>query len=515
MDASSILNTISFSAVILTVLLLVLTKIWRAAPYNKSNVKFVPAAAGGLPIIGHLHHLGGKKPLAITISEMADKYGAVFSLRLGLHPTVIISDHKAMKECFTINDKILAYRPPSSQAQIIGYNYAAFGFSPYGSYWRNMRKLATIELLSSQRIKLLNNVQVSEVNHLVKDIYLECNNRTSEKINMSERIENMVLNMVTRMVASKRFIDCGGEDEKVHPLKQIMRDFVFVPGDLIPFIGWLDVKGVVKTMKRVTEEVDSIVESWIEEHKLKKNENEDRKDFIDVMLSVIEDDDSLGLKKETIIKATITAIVIAASDTTAITTIWALCNLLNNRNAMERAQEELDQKIGKNRCVQVDDIEKLEYLRAVVKETLRLYPAAPLGVPRQAAEDCYISEYFIPKGTRLFTNFWKLHRDPNIWSNPDEFIPERFLTKQSYLDVSGQNFEYLPFSGGRRSCPGTNLAMQIIHLSLARLIQAFDITTPGNEAVDMTEGEGIILPKKAPLQVVLTPRLAHPLYDQD
>ncbi|WCJ37983.1 cytochrome P450 family 82 subfamily C polypeptide 4 [Euphorbia peplus] len=515
MDASSNLNIISFSAVIITTLLLVLNKIWRVTTNNKTNMKLVPEAAGGLPIIGHLHHLGGNKPLATTLAEMADKYGTIFSLRLGLYPAVIISDHKAMKEFFTINDKILAYRPPSTQGQIIGYNYAAFGFSPYGTYWRNMRKLATVELLSNQRFKLLNYVQESEVNHLVKDLFMECSKSTGEKINMSERIDNMVLNMVTRMVAGKRFITCGVEDDKVQSFKQIMRDFVFIPGDLVPFIGWLDVKGIVKTMKRVTREVDLIVESWIDEHKLKKNENEDRKDFIDVMLSVIEDDDNLRLKQETIIKATITAIVIAASDTTATTIIWALCNLLNNKNAMDRAKEELDQKIGKNRRVQVDDIEKLEYLRAVIKETLRLHPAAPLGVPREAAEDCFISEYFIPKGTRLFTNFWKLHRDPDIWSEPDEFVPERFLTNQSHLDVSGKNFEYLPFSAGRRSCPGANLAMQIIHLSLARLIQAFDITTPGNEAVDMTEGQGIILPKKTPLQVVLTPRLAHPLYDQE
>ncbi|WCJ37982.1 cytochrome P450 family 82 subfamily C polypeptide 2 [Euphorbia peplus] len=515
MDASSNLNIISFSALILTALLLVL-KIWKAATdHKKSNVKIVPQAAGWLPIIGHLHHLGGEKTLTLTLSEMADKYGAIFSLRFGLHRAVIISDHNAMKEFFTINDKILAYRPPSTQGQIIGYNCAAFGFSPYGTYWRNIRKLATAELLSNQRIKLLNYVQESEVNHLVKDMYMQCNKSTSQKINMSERIENMVLNMVTRMVAGKRFVTCGEEDVKVHSLQQIMRDFVFVPGDLVPFIGWLDVKGIVKTMKRVTKEVDLIIQSWIEEHKLNKIENDDRKDFIDVMLSVIKDDDSLGLKQETIIKATITAIVIAASDTTAITTIWALCNLMNNANAMKRAQEELDEKIGKNRCVRVDDIEKLEYLRAVIKETLRLYPAAPLGVPREAAEDCYISEYFIPKGTRLITNFWKLHRDPNIWTNPDDFIPERFMTKQLNLDVIGKNFEYLPFSGGRRSCPGANLAMQIIQLSLARLIQSFDITTLGNEAVDMTEGQGLILPKKTPLQVVLTPRLAHPLYDQE
>ncbi|XP_050207706.1 cytochrome P450 CYP82J17-like [Mercurialis annua] len=483
---------------------------------KKHRGKLVPEVPGGLPIIGHLHLLGaGEKSLARALSEMADKHGPIFSLRLGVYPTVIVTDHKGLKDCFTINDKVIAFRPPSVQGKIIGYDNAALGFAPYGTYWRNMRKLATTELLSNHRTKMLSHIQVSEVNHLIKDLYL-CS-KSNNKINMSEWIEHTVSNVIIRMVAGKRFFDVN--DERGNPIKHVMREFMFVagslvPGDLIPFMKWFDFKGMVKTMKRVTKQVDDIVQSWIDEHKQQKNEQgEPENDFLDVLLCVVEDDETIGLKRETIIKATATAIILAGSDTTAIGTIWALSNLLNNRQALERAQEELDIKVGKDRRVEVSDIEKLVYLNAVIKETLRLYPPGPLGIPRQAAEDCYISGYYIPKGTRIITHLWKLHREPDVWSDPEEFVPERFLTSKAHLDVTGQNFEYLPFSRGRRSCPGINLAMQVMHLSLARLIQAFDMSTPLNEPVDMREAPEIVLPKLTPLQIVLTPRLAPQLYD--
>lgn len=205
-------------------------------------------------------------------------------------------------------------------------------------------------------------------------------------------------------------------------------------------------------------------------------------------------------------------LIIAGADTTSITLTWILSNLLNNRRTLELAVEELDHKVGKERCVENSDIENLVYIHAIVKETLRLYPPGPLAVPHEATEDCRIAGYHIPKGTRVFANLWKLHRDPKIWTNPDEFMPERFLTDHAKLDVSGQNFEYIPFGSGRRACPGLNFAIQAIHLTLARLLQGFSLTTPLNEPVDMSEGLGITLPKATPLEIKITPRLRPELY---
>ncbi|KAK3038176.1 LOW QUALITY PROTEIN: hypothetical protein RJ639_029630 [Escallonia herrerae] len=86
-----------------------------------------------------------------------------------------------------------------------------------------------------------------------------------------------------------------------------------------------------------------------------------------------------------------------------------------------------------------------------------------------------IAHYKISKGTRLLVNLWKVHRDPHVWSEPNEFRQERFLTSHKELDVRGQHFELIPFGSGRRVCPGISLALQIVQLVLAHLIHGFEV----------------------------------------
>lgn len=204
--------------------------------------------------------------------------------------------------------------------------------------------------------------------------------------------------------------------------------------------------------------------------------------------------------------------VLDASDTTAIHLNWVMAILLNHRDVMKKVQEELDTKVGRNRWVEESDIKNLVYFQAVIKETLRLYPPAPLLVPHESVEDCIVQGYHIPKGTRLWVNTMKLQRDPKIWSNPDTFDPERFLTSQAGCDVRGQQYEFIPFGSGRRSCPGITYATQVTHLAIAHLLQGFDFSTPSNEPLDMKEGLGMTMRKVNPIEVMITPRLPSVLY---
>lgn len=205
--------------------------------------------------------------------------------------------------------------------------------------------------------------------------------------------------------------------------------------------------------------------------------------------------------------------IFAGSDAVFATLTWAVTLLLNHKEMLQRAQQELYIHIGKERWAEESDIKNLIYIQAIIKETLRLYPAAPLSVPRQSLEDCIVAGYYVPKGTPLIVNLWKLHRDPETWTDPCEFQPERFLTSDAGLDAKGQQFEFIPFTSGRRSCPGMTAGMHIMQLTLARLLQGFDLVTPTNEPVDMTEAGGITLHKKYPLEVMLTPRLPGKLYE--
>ncbi|KAJ6674235.1 hypothetical protein OIU85_013158, partial [Salix viminalis] len=118
-----------------------------------------------------------------------------------------------------------------------------------------------------------------------------------------------------------------------------------------------------------------------------------------------------------------------------------------------------------------------------------------------------------PAGTCLLVNLWKLHRDPNIWSNPLEFQPERFLKERASLDVRGKDFEYVPFGSGRRMCPGISLALQVLHLTLVRLLHGFEMGTVSDTLFDMSEGPGMTLPEETPLEAILRPRLSSSLYE--
>ncbi|TXG52937.1 hypothetical protein EZV62_022106 [Acer yangbiense] len=169
----------------------------------------------------------------------------------------------------------------------------------------------------------------------------------------------------------------------------------------------------------------------------------------------------------------------------------------------------------KHRQVEESDMKNLVYLQAIVKETLRLYPVAPLSGPRVAVEDCTIAGFHIPAGTHLVVNLWKLHRDPSVWVNPSEFIPERFIIDHPKLDVRGLLFECLPFGSGRRKCPGISLVLQVLHLTLARLLHTFELGMVSDATVDMSEGPGLTVPKATPLEVVLTPRLPSMLFDSN
>ncbi|CAI0561151.1 unnamed protein product [Linum tenue] len=503
--------------ILVAVAVVVFIQLWRMGQRKHQPSNVVPEIPGALPLVGHLHLLGGNQTLSRKLASFSRKYGDVFSIRLGANSAVVVSDYESMKECFTTNDRILSFRPDSSQAKVLGYNYAAFGFASYGTYWRDMKKMLMTELLSVNRIKALRHVQISEVDFLIADLYHQTK---AGSIPITEALQGYVLNIITRMVAGKRYFDKTNHHQAVsggRPIGQVMREFMLVtgtlvPSDLIPLLGWFGFQGVVNTMKRVSKELDVIMESWIDEHKKKKKQQLANPDLIDVMLNEIKDEVAYGHKREDIIKATAMSLIVAGSDTTSITLTWILSNLLNHKRVMKLAQEEIDSKVGRDRWVDDSDMEKLTYLGAVIKETLRMYPPGPLSVPRVASEDITIKGYHVPKGTRFFANFWKLHRDPKVWSDPDQYKPERFLTANANMEIFGQQFEYLPFGSGRRGCLGINFGMQVTQLTLARLLQGFHWGTPNDKPVDMTEGLGIALPKANPLEAILTPRFPPQFY---
>ncbi|WRX14750.1 Cytochrome P450 - like 10 [Theobroma cacao] len=308
------------------------------------------------------------------------------------------------------------------------------------------------------------------------------------------------MNIIVSTVAGKRYSGIEGCcDDESRRCQKAMGDFFYLAGlflvsDAVPFLGWLAVvMGRISNIKKTAKELDLVLGSLVNEHRRRRLRKsiKGEQDFIDVMLS---------------------SLILGGNDTNVITLTWALSLLLNNRHVLKRAQDELDIHVGKHRKVEESDINNSVYLQAIVKETLWLHPAVPLSVPREAMEDCTIAGFHVPAGTRLLVNLWKLQRDPSIWQKPSEFLPERFLSDHANLDLTDQNFEFIPFGSGRRICPGISFALQVMHLALARLLHGFEWGTVSDTAIDMSETPGLTVPKATPLEVTLTPRLPSMLY---
>ncbi|KAG5543330.1 hypothetical protein RHGRI_016159 [Rhododendron griersonianum] len=489
-----------------------------------SNRRAPPEAGGGWPIIGHLPLFAGRKLVHKVLGALADKHGPIFTIRLGAQRAIVVSNSEIARECFTgSNDKVLLNRPKSIAAVHLSHNYANFGSSPYGPYWREVRKIAMLELLSNHRLTMLSHVWESEVKNSVKELYEKWVKEGSSSVEMNRWFEDMIFKFAVRLIAGKQLIIAGnGQPEVDEGIRKAFRAFfelmgVFTVGDAIPFLRWLDLGGYEKEMKRTGKKMDDLLQEWLDEHKRRKISGEAAevdKGFMGVMLEILDGGTNNALKfdADTVNKATCMALALGATDTTTATLTWAVALLLNNPHALKKAQEELDSQIGGQRQVEESDIKNLVYIQAIVKETLRLYPPAQLIPPRETIEDCTVGGYHVPMGTTLFVNLWKIHHNPQVWPNPWVFRPERFLTTHKDVDLRGKHFDLLPFGSGRRGCPGISLGLQIVQFALASLVHAFEIATLDNEPVDMTESFGLTNVKAMPLEVVLTPRLPSRVY---
>lgn len=163
--------------------------------------------------------------------------------------------------------------------------------------------------------------------------------------------------------------------------------------------------------------------------------------------------------------------LVASMDTSASAIEWAISELIGQPRVLMKVQKELETVVGMERMVEETDLEMLEYLDMVVKETLRLHPVVPL-FHHAAMEECTINGFHIPKKSRVIVNAWAIGRDPNAWNDPEKFIPERFLG--SSIDLKGRDFQLIPFGSGRRHCPGLQLGLIVVKLVVAQLVHCFD-----------------------------------------
>ncbi|KAI7739491.1 hypothetical protein M8C21_003788 [Ambrosia artemisiifolia] len=466
---------------------------------HHKNHKNLPPTPFSFPIIGHLHLI--QDPLHRVLHTLSLKYGHAFILRFGSRPVLVLSSSSVVEECVTQIDTF-QNQPCATIKKHMKHDYTSMITAHYGPYWRKLRHITTIELFSITRLNTYSDVRLDETRSLIKTLLLGTLHDKYTRVGLRPRLQDMSFSIIMRIVSGKRHF--GPEINELMEALNFRRMIVEIskaqnvsyPKELLPFMQWMDIDGMKKTLLRLKAKNDAFSKDMMDE--FRKKDGVSNKKMISAMLSLQE---SLPENySDQLLKGIMLTFLLVDTDTSAATIEWAMSLLLNHPLILQKARVEVDKNVGQDHLIQETDLHKLKYLQYIVNETLRLYPPSPLFVPHESSNECTIGGYNIPCGTMLLVNTWAIHRDPKVWDGPTSFRPERFEKSV------GKGYNYMPFGIGKKQGLGDALANRVVGMALGSLIQCFDWERVGKKLVNLNEAEGLTMIKNEPLEAMCKAR---------
>nr|XP_043614841.1 cytochrome P450 76T24-like isoform X1 [Erigeron canadensis] len=469
----------------------------------------LPPGPYPLPVIGNLFQLSNKPHR--SLATLSKRYGPLMSLKLGSKTTIVVSSPDMAKELFHTNDKLFSSRSVPNILRLMDRHKYSMVFLPAGEQWRRLRRISREYLLSGQCLDASQQLRMEKVHELLDHVSQCCINEKA--VNVGAAAFTTAVNILSNLIFSKDL--CQYVSSESQEFKDAIWGVMEISGkpnlvDFFPILSPLDPQGLTRQGRVYFQKLYGIFDRIIDqrlETRASSSSDEDlkstKKDLLDVLLNLLNFKDESKFSRNGLIHL-LMDLFIAGADTTSTTFEWAMTELIRNPKKMETARLEITKLIQNNKMhIQEKHISQLPYLQAITKETLRLYPPAPFLIPHEAIHDVEIQGFVVPKNAQILCNVWAIGRDLNIWSDPETFMPERFL--EADIDYRGQNFELIPFGSGRRICPGLNAAHRMLHVMLGSLIQKFDWKLEGNmkvEDMNMEEKFGLTCPRNVPLMAV-------------
>ncbi|KAF3513359.1 hypothetical protein F2Q69_00000244 [Brassica cretica] len=461
----------------------------------KSKKLNLPPSPSKLPLIGSLHQISNLPHN--SLHNLSLKHGPLMFVNLGTTRYLIVSSADALEEITKNHDITISNRPTNTSLNPLKGNGQDLVYHPYGDHWKGVRKITALHLMSKNVVNRFQTLRDEEISSMLETIHFS--SLKGEEIDMSHMFNTVVSNVVHRSYTGRY------KKEEKKGLENATRVFLnwdvqfkkvlgsFCVQDLFPILAWMDRFTGFKTLLKSTYlELDDIMETLI---------NEREKDsFVDVLLHQRDND-----KHDYDVKAIMQGIFVAAIESVALELEWLLADLIKHPQVMRKAQEEVQRIVGTKSKITNNEIDQMQYLKCVIKETMRLHPAGT--VPRETSSKWIkVGGYDIPPKTKLLVNLFAVQRDPKIWENPEDFIPERFLDKSiEYMGSKG----YAPFGFGRRNCPGMAYGNALIEEIMANLLYRFDWKMPDGskpEEINMEEICQFVVAKKYPIKLVPVPR---------
>ncbi|KAK9048334.1 hypothetical protein SSX86_032703 [Deinandra increscens subsp. villosa] len=473
---------------------------WLHPSWPKPKPKPTIPGPRGYPFIGSMHLMSGLAHRKLAAAATSFSARRLMAFTLGETRVIVTCHPEVAKEI--LNSSTFADRPVKESAYSLMFN-RAIGFAPYGVYWRTLRRIAANHLFSPKQIT------VSEQQRSVVAFQMVEMLRDHETVTSSVCVRDVLKrgslsNMMWSVFGREYRVDAndGGSVE----LRGLVDEGYELLGvlnwtDHIPWLAGFDLQGVRSRCDKLVPKVNRFVKRIIDEHRARPSKVNG--DFTDVLLSLggsdkLSEPDMIAVLWEMIFRGT---------DTVAVLIEWILARLVLHVDVQVKVQDELNRVVGRSRAVREADVTSLVYLQAVVKEVLRLHPPGPLlSWARLAITDTVIDGHQVTAGTTAMVNMWAISRDPEIWKEPLEFRPERFLDEREGLmdlSVMGSDLRLAPFGSGRRSCPGKGLGLATVSFWVASLVHEFEFD---GYDVDLSEVLKLSCEMANPLRVTLRSR---------
>ncbi|XVF20427.1 hypothetical protein REPUB_Repub11eG0197700 [Reevesia pubescens] len=529
LSSTSFTTLLSFSStvVVMAFSLYYLFKFLLPCPNEKAKEPpLPPLLLKPWPIVGNLPEMVKNKPTFRWIHELMQEINTgIACIRFGNVHVITVTCPEISRQFLKKQDVVFASRPISMSTDVTTKGYLTTALVPLGDQWKKMKKVLVTDLLSPTRHRWLHGKRVEEADNLVRYVYNQCktNPEKGGLVNVRVASQQYCGNVPRKLIFNRRYFGEGKEDggpgfeeeEHIRALFTILAYlYSFCVSDYISCLRGLDLDGHENVMDEVLRVVGKYHDPIIEERirQWKNCEKKDVEDLLDILITLKDDHGKPVLTAEEI-KAQITEFMIATVDNPSNAVEWALAEMLNQPGILEKATQEIDSVVGRERLVQESDFPKLNYVKACAREAFRLHPIAPFNVPHVSVADTTVANYFIPKGSHILLSRTALGRNPKVWDEPLKYKPERHLKEDGTpVSLNEPDLRFISFSTGMRGCKGILLGTSMTVMLFARLLQCFSWSIPANEqTIHLTEAkENLFLGK--PLLVVAKPRLPSNVY---
>ncbi|KAF8030091.1 hypothetical protein BT93_E2499 [Corymbia citriodora subsp. variegata] len=487
---------------------------------NQHNPLPLPPGPAPWLVVGCAPGMLRNKPAFRWIHRpMEEMNTEIACIRLGSTHVIPITCPTIAQEFLRKQDSVFASRPVTMASGTFSNGYLAAILSPYGEQWNKMRRVLVSKVICPARHKWLHDKREGEADNLVKYVFNLCKT-SGHQVNLRTITRHYAGNVTRRLMFNKRYFGKGWQDggptidEEQHvdlifnaifftfSFSLVTTSFVattsmiltFCVSDYFPFLVGLDLEGhenEVKESARILRRLhEPIISKRMKQWRgnlSSECEEKEPQDLLDVLI-MLNDLQGKPLLTPQKVRAHTMEIMMVAVDNPSNAIEWAMAEMINQPELLNKAIEELDKVVGKERLVQESDISQLNYIKACAREAFRLHLVTPFNVPHIAMSDTTVAGYRIPKGSHILLNRIGLGRNPKVWDEPLKFKPDRhIISDHAEVVLIEPNLRFISFSTGRRGCIAATLGMTMTVMLLARLIQGFSWSKPSILSVNLAE----------------------------